>query len=388
MNRRARAVSCERTPWSMLLLIALGIVAAGVLLGCQGSDGDGATGSLQPNAESAARFGGFRMAPPSLEQVKSAVALTEDQTARMAVALGDWDEAIARRQEERRASRAEDQRGRAWPGDRSFSRQPMPQFLLAASDVLTVEQFVALTELLAAQKEDRAQTRRSALDKKRDRIQRSQEDSRPRGERILGEFSETLNLSEMQQNDIEQAFAAMREQMRALRDARRSDWRDTREESRTTREALDARIREILTDEQYRQLEESRSQRRDERRQQIESFRRDRLSDRLEFLTEILDLNTDQLQQVRSILTRADAERTGLWQPGRGKVDDRAVRREAFDAVRDRANEQIRDVLSAEQEVVYQALRNLEPEGRGPRFQGAPQAAPSGGNGRQTGMVG
>jgi Spy/CpxP family protein refolding chaperone len=187
------------------------------------------------------------------------------------------------------------------------------------------------------------------------------------GEPGLGIWAE-LDLTPEQQEALTALLETHRETMRGLREDLRAG-SITREEFHAAaleqREALEAEVREILTDEQEARLEELRCERRAERAaEQLERLG-DHLEVKIDFLTRVLALDEAQQTELRSILEGSLDRMRDLLEQVQACTLSREEAREARAEIRDETAAAIGAILTEEQAQRFDALRELM-HGRGP----------------------
>ncbi|MFC1475392.1 hypothetical protein ACFLQW_00135 [Candidatus Zixiibacteriota bacterium] len=368
-----------------------GIMGAGIIalssmfLGCQGADSESGPGTLGLTApattEAAAGF-----TPPTLGELLAEVELTTEQLQPMETALDNWTTAVQSRRETRQSEGRRGKRGGNRQSRGSGSEcgprfggrgagvlgeqePPMRTFLAESAEILEPEQFSALATFLA----ERREAHREAI--AGNRPGRS-EGFRGRGGpgRLFhgqkqGGLIDNLDLTEEQQTTLREAREQMRDTMRSLVGESGGRGRmdeTTREQIRQLREQMKGRMESILTPEQLAQLEELRDERRAERQDKREVNFAQRLDRRVEFLSKVLDLDETQQQQISDILTENHEQVQTLHQNAREQDLPVADLREEIEKIREEADTAIRELLTAEQAAMFDALRSLMPRHRGP----------------------
>ncbi|MCK4548349.1 MAG: hypothetical protein KAW17_13015 [Candidatus Eisenbacteria sp.] len=363
-----------------LLVSALAI--AGLLMigaGCSENETDpGMMGLTSPQSTSDTAW------MPSVSDIESAVELTPEQRVAMEAAAGRFREtfaaAVADRPQrgERGRHGAHGQRARfGEAGDMPDHERPFLAFIGECADILGPRQFVQFTGFLAerheAHRSEMAGLGRGGRDRGRGgrggfhgRHFGPGESCGERFEQMAGD----LNLTEEQSAQVREAAEAMHERMRDFREQCRSgdcDREAVREQAREMREAFRAQLETILTPEQIAQMEEHRAERQSEMMERREARHEQRMEQRIEFLTRVLDLDESQAQQVRDITEAAMQQHQTLRESVRSGEIEFEDAQDRVGEIHEEAVAAIRDLLTSEQQEMFDALTNLLPH-HGPRF--------------------
>ena len=175
------------------------------------------------------------------------------------------------------------------------------------------------------------------------------------------EMAEQLGFTEEQKASmkaIHEKFADQRQEIWAG-----IDKSATREERRAAMKNFHERIKTemnaVLTQEQMAELRELRSEHRKSREANRSFEAGERIENRVMFLTEKLDLSTEQQAALKTALT----EVSGAFRPEPGA----GLNHEAMIEMRNQMHEALRGILTAEQFEQFEQMKNE----RGRRFRGA-----------------
>lgn len=170
-----------------------------------------------------------------------------------------------------------------------------------------------------------------------------------------------LSLTPEQQEQVRQLISENPPRGWRQRDGERGDRKAFREEARARMEEHHAKMKAILTDEQYQKFEALVAKRQEGMRERVHGMRERFSERRLEHLTSALNLTEEQQQQVSGILDKAHAS----FDPEQIERGDREARREAMQQHREQVAEQIRAVLTEEQRAKFDELKAERPHEHG-----------------------
>jgi len=268
-------------------------------------------------------------------------------------------------------------RGR-WGAEESGS--PMQGFLLEASSFLSDEQLVQLVNLIAEQREARQQQGvESDAPRHGRRGQRGMRQGQGPHAGILG-YADELGLTEDQvaaltalHEELKGEFQGMRGE-RGRRGRGQGPTEEQRAKGEEIREAHQANVREILTDEQWTKLEEIRQQGREERREARQEQRTERQEENLDFLAEILDLSDEQRASIEGVLDGQHEKMQALGEEFRESLGEERptaeqmeAHRAAMEALRTETHTAVLELLDEDQGALFEALKKLRaqhPRGR------------------------
>ncbi|HUU44747.1 MAG TPA: hypothetical protein VM118_03350 [Acidobacteriota bacterium] len=354
--------SQRKTIWTAIARPLIAIGAAAVLLigtmGCQGSDTDsGAGGIASSEIAGAETLTPAGLTPPTLTELDAVLNLSAEQQSLMQTALTNWQDAIDARRAERDAARESGEHPGRHSGFRLNGESPLQTFLVECAQFLTPDQFVAMTTLLADLRPERPE--RPERPQVRDSTQRPHGQMRQGGQ-VLN-LAEELNLTDEQVSALREMFATIRQEMRP----------DEADKQRPTREemqaAVDERIQEILTPEQYATWQSLRETRQAEREVEREARQVAALDNHVTFLTNLLGLDTDQALAVSTVLKDAQDQRQQLHADTQEGNLQRSELHDALQEIADAADAAIRELLTADQIKLYDAVQSLRP---GPGMRG------------------
>lgn len=319
---------------------------------------------------------------PSISELESSLDLNADQRDALESALAKWQESVPAEmcgagRGGMRGGRGGKHAGRAEFGhgpERADGESPFLGFLETSVSVLEADQFVKLTEFLAEQRESCRGTRSG----RRGLGHRGGSERGPRGHAHglgdglragLDDLVAELELTDEQESQLRAALEAHHEAMRTFHEENMDSGLDReaiRERAQELRDELRTELENILEPEQLAQMDELREQHRAEMREQHQARGDQRMDRRLEFLTRILSLDESQEQQVQDLMETAAEQHRALRQSTR----DGEIEHEDAMAQMEQMHEElagaIRNLLTPEQQTVFDALQNLHPvAGRG-----------------------
>lgn len=351
---------------------SLGLIAL-FAAGCREDGTDNTGAALIGASDDVATDGLF--APPSIEELKSRLNLSEEQTRQIAGILG---QAQSLRNERRAA------RGQRGPGGGPPEMAMKGGGMLA--DAAAILETGQLQEFSAMMKE-RRQAHREEMQ------QRFDEKGGPgrtheRAARLLG-------LSDADQKALAEIHRSAGEQMRSLHEqfaAGSISAEQLRDQLRDIRTASEPRVRAILGDDAFEKMQSRRA----DRREEVAEKRLDRVDESPErhaaMLGKALRLTDDQTGQVKAALEKTVPAREALLkQVESGSVAPEEVLYQGIQ-IHKQASAEIRSILTADQVARFDAIEDLLPgrmgrgmPGMGPGFgPGGPHGfGGPGGPGRQ-----
>jgi hypothetical protein len=316
---------------------------------------------------------------PTAAELQSALRLTDEQAATVDAALSRWRtsmEAQRQRMEQRR-----DGQGHGMPGAFGENEPPMLAFLESVVPVLDTNQVATLAGLLQ-------QTRNGAgepgMGPRPGRGPgghgvRPGGPGGPGGPRgpgfggpiggVLRELRAELDLDAAQRTALHDALKTSHDTFRALRVSFRDGTitaEQLRDGARDARLALEGQLADILSAEQYTLLTDTLAEHRTEMIDRRLANLEEGAARRLECLRTVLQLDDAQAAQVQSILDGSmDARRTVLESLRDGTIEIEEALYQGYLIAQSTAAA-IRDVLTADQQAVFDALRTLLPGHGGP----------------------
>lgn len=340
------------TRWVGLLGLAgsLGLIAI-LATGCQEDGTDSAGAALIGASDDAATAELF--APPSIDELKSRLNLTDDQSRQLAAIL---DEAKSMRAE-RRAARGQG------PADMA----PKAGGMLA--DAAAILETGQLQEFSAMMKE-RRQAQREEMKQRRD-----EKGGPGHGPNRAARFP---GLSDTDQKALREVHRSAGEQMRTLHEqyaAGSISAEQLRDGLRDIRTTTEPRVRAILGDEAFEKMQS----RRGDRREAMAEKRLDRIDDTPErqaaMLGKALRLTDGQASQVKAALEKTIPAREALLkQVESGGLAPEEVLYQGIQIHR-QASAEIRALLNVDQAARFDAIEDLLPgkmghgmPGMGPGF--------------------
>ncbi len=301
--------------------------------------------------------------PPSVDELQDALDLRPEQVEPLRAALTRWQESMVAcaSPRERGGGRRGDGRGadrgrrggersdQCEPADRDAMIAPMVDFLAECNRILDAEQLAGLATLLrerrrAGRGEDHQTGRRGGCG------------------RMLAPLPEELELTDEQRTEWRAACEAGCVAVRELRAAFAAGEVTDEELAAglaTIRAQRDEQLQEILTAEQYARLQELRCERQASMAMRMSEHLAAAHERQLEHLTRILDLTEEQEQQIVAIHAAA---LPGVEEILARVQDCTITMREAapeLQALRQETTAAIRAVLTPEQAVVFDAIREL-----------------------------
>lgn len=346
--------------------LAVLMTASGLTIGCQSGDNNSGIGdfSLSSKSPSDQDEGSPGTTLPTLDELQSVLDLTSAQSTAMETALILWETAMTERREARQQARDEGQR--RWErgtGEWSGRESPFSAFVEVSSDILTTDQFVALIEFLAEWRDTRPERKGTFAQRRKGQPGKQRAD-------FVERFGDALELTDAQRAEIEAIIGAYRDTMRELRSGTDSSDRDSfREQLAGMRAAMQEEIEAVLDAGQLARLEELRDERRETRREQHAEWAQLRLERQVEFLTRVLNLDDAQQAQFSDILTASQAQRQELRSTARDNGTPHEDIRAEAERIREETQSALRELLTADQVTLYDAIRTLAPDGpRGGRL--------------------
>lgn len=352
--------------WMGSLAVAALLTALLVGGGCSESEVDSDSSALV--APSAGAEASLWM--PTLSEIEAATGLTPGQRDGLAPAFLRWREAVRPHME---ASQSGLRKGRgarfAEGGEVPDHERPFLDLVEECARVLEPEQFVNLAEFLAERREAHRQT---VAERRHGGFGRGRGGGFPGrhfgpgegpGQRFE-EMAEELDLTHEQGSQAQAALEEHHEAMRALHTERVEGNldRDTfRERALELRNELKAKLQGILDSSQLERMEERRAERQAQMAERREA-RLDRMVEhRTGFLSRVLDLSDSQEQQVGEIIESAREDQRALTECLRAGEIEPEEAREQMGEIRDSTASAIRELLTPEQQVLFDALQDLVP---------------------------
>lgn len=349
------------------------MLAAGCLQSDRGTDGESPT--LAPQAGESWVEGWNSVGPPalpSLEELRTELGLTEEQSGVVEAALGTWQagmEVCSDRIRDRARDRLHDGRGGPPPGGHGMPggfgefEPPMLGFLESVVPVLEPGQVSTLADLLEARCNERPRFREG-------RGGRHGHGPGPGPGMFLGPILQQIEgVTAEQGAQIREALEGMRQEFFELRRAFAAGTvsaEDLRDRAKELRESIEAALREILTAEQYAAFEEAVAEHRaDMAERRLENLE-EGVARRLEFLGNVLGLSDAQKAQVAAVLDESIAARRTVLEALRdGSIEIEDALYQGYVIARETADA-IRALLDPEQVEIFDSLKRLLPGHRGP----------------------
>jgi Spy/CpxP family protein refolding chaperone len=281
---------------------------------------------------------------PDLSEILAAVSLDAAQTDVLTAALGEWRKAEPAKRFGRRGS------GDFNPERMADMHRPLMNFVASVAPSLDNDQLADLAEFLVQHREQR-----------RERMRRHQRDGNHFGR---GKLAEELGLDQEQIEAMKALRTETREAARELREKFKNGeiMEDELAEAMTSlRAQKQAKLAEILTEEQLALFEEKRQERMQKMIERRLEHMGQRIAERVEWLTIVLGLVDDQPAQIRTALEASVADRKSVLEALR---DGNITREEAHTQMReikDATAEAISSILTDEQAERLQAVRSLHP---------------------------
>ena len=360
-NPNARFHHVYRLGWRALLMAALVIVPV-IVGGCQDSDSNSDQLGLSSSADVA-----DGIEPLTLATVNANLALTTAQETRMTAALATYNQ----ERNARRAARPEG--GDGWLATRALSggEPPLMGLLKECAGFLERDQMV---ELVALIKEQRASAR-AQWEKRADRPGRGMQERGPgpgfRGD-MLDRLAVQLDLTDEQIQELQKLHESMREEFQMRRDRAQQNGRGgfpPDDGAPDFHQAMREELATILTAEQLQRLDSLQESRRSERHGLIQGVDQEHMENRVDFLVKVLELDDDQQTKLETILTAALEQHQQVRESIANRTVDRKEARDQMPQLREQTESEIRDLLTDEQIVLFDALQDLLPHGarKGPR---------------------
>ena len=323
--------------------------------------------------------GRAKKALPPLEAIVEAV----DANSQQAAVLGQAYEKLVASTPGMRG-RQQGPRGKGSQAGAGERTRPFRAFLADSAGALDHGQMVSLIELMGESRDawreergDEGSRRGKGMGQGQDRGRGA---GQGQGQGRHEPLHTQLDLSEEQQKKVEAAYDKTRESLQELGD-------DRREKAQDEREVLQKELQSILTETQWDQLTQLRSERRLGNAVEADERFEKRLEGQMTFLTAVLALSEDQQGKVKTALSelqaqRSVARRSKNWAEGGPKMGGGHMREE-MEAGRAEAHEALKKLLNKEQLPVFEALTELalDAEGHGPGQRGRGQGH-RGGQGR------
>jgi Spy/CpxP family protein refolding chaperone len=343
----------------LTLAIAALIVTPIIFGGCQSSDSS--TDGL--GLASSADVQGVE--PLTLGAVTAKVALTSAQESRMTTALQTYNQEC----ETRRAARSEGNRraAQAMGGGES----PLMNLIEECSDFLEPDQIVALATVISKQRASARKQRAGRTDRPGRGMRGEGKGHGFRGQ-MLDSLTVQLDLTEEQVQAIRELHESTREDFQMNREGTQQRGRrgfSKGEGPGYFHEQMREELAKILTEAQLQKLDDLQEARRSERQGRMQELVPERMENRVDFLVKVLKLDGDQKSQLEAILNAAQEERQQIHESIADGTLDREEIREQMPQLREQTESEIRDLLTDEQTVLFDALQDLLPHGarRGPR---------------------
>lgn len=360
----------------------VGVMAAMLLGGCL-SDADrgtddaaaagapAATGETWVEAWDASGPPGF----PTAAELQAGLSLTGEQAAVVDAALNQWR---ARTEEQRRQmEQRRNAQGHGMPGAFGESEPPMLAFLEAVVPALDTNQVAALAGLLERKHDQAGEGMGPGGGGPRGGGMRP--GGRPGGPGgpgfggpiggVLRELRDELDLSAEQRTALRDALKASHDTFRDLRRSFRDGTitaEELRDAARDARLALEEQLADILSADQYTLLMDTLAEHRTEMIDRRLAHLDEGAARRLDFLTNVLQLDDGQAAQVETILNDSmDARRAVLEALRDGTIEIEEALYQGYLIAQSTAAA-IRDLLTPEQQAVFDALRTLLPGHGGP----------------------
>ncbi len=373
-------------------LLAIGALVAGAIgalaaAGCDRSEGNAVVPNEGLSSGEGAGLGPGALAGLTLDQIDSAVHLTDAQRPQMRDALDRFHSSqreMRGRMDHRRGGMKAGpmmKRGPMAGGGPMHGRgtaggpmlgagmeRPAIGFLEDASKILTPDQFRNLAVLIKEHRDANLAERRQA--RTEDRRGRSGRDGwGPQGagplamlDQLGPRISRELDLTQQQRDALRPVVREGVEKAMDVRDQIRSGaiTRDqARDRIREIRTSTRDRVKEILTAEQWDKVQAFRRDRMGEGIDRRLSSLNDDLTRRSEFLARVLGLDSSQAEQVRSMVLGTAAARTetlNALKSGSIEPEDAAAKIHAIDET---LAGQISGILNQDQKARFEALRDL-----------------------------
>jgi Spy/CpxP family protein refolding chaperone len=342
----------KRPQRRLMVLMAVAVIGVFAFAGCNETSTDPSTNSLDVTGDL------------TMTEVIEKVKINDEQATAFAPALDRW------RQQRR-----------------SGSTQQMGALtmLAEASELLDHEQMVALVNLVAEKRQERMQERGNVDQQRRGPGMRGGDNgpSRegqpgrmgpggPNGQhgpqhgRMSGGLLEQLDLTADQQAAIQVAREEMRPAMQALSEQFRNG-ELTREEMRAAREQLreqmHATIADILTPEQNAQLAELRDAKILGHLESALERLQDNTGERQALVAQILNLTEQQIADATALRDQALVDFAAIVESLRSGQITGVEARQAVHDLRDASFTAFRDLLTVEQQELFDALKNMGPRG-------------------------
>jgi Spy/CpxP family protein refolding chaperone len=357
--------------WIGIIAVA-GIVMAGA--GCSEDESESGLAALTSPAASIDAAAWI----PDMSEIESAMDMTADQSAAVEAALTRFQESVHSMVEGAGSRGRSGWHGHgrgACSGDTDAGRKESPFLTMVeeVADALDPGQFLQFAQVVGKRHQEHREQmgdRGRGRDRMRGgRFGHGKPHGDGHGER-LDQMMDALDLTDEQRAQVEEAAEAMHEQMQELHEQCREsdeDRAECRERGRELHDQFRAQLETILTAEQLEQLDDLRNERREERSEQRDARMEVRADRMVTLLSKILDLTADQEEQIRAIHESMAEERQAIRdQMHSGEVSFEDMR-EQRDERRDEIHQAIRDILTPDQQEVFDALADLLPH-HGPGF--------------------
>jgi Spy/CpxP family protein refolding chaperone len=319
-----------------------------VLIGCSSSDG---TSSDEYALTAATKTVNEFTEPLTINDIKTKLTLTSEQESQMIAALERFNLAI----EERRLARENREPGTP-PSE--HPQPPGQTFLAECADFLDTEQLIGLVELMGERHEAARQRWSEA---KRQGSGPGMQGRKMRGGGFVERWGDELNLTDEQIEQLEALQESMHEQMMAQR-GQGNRGRGNRGDGNAFRDRMHEQLEQILTEEQLQRLEELREERQAERQESREERRELRAVQHLEFMSAMLKLTDAQKTEMEQLLNAAHDEFQHLHEQIANGTLERDDVRDQMAQIREQSHSAIRDLLTAEQTELFDALAELHPQ--------------------------
>ena len=360
-NSNADSRSVHHRGRRALLMIAILIVPV-MIGGCQGSDNSGDELGLSSSADVTGVI-----EPLTLAAVKAKVTLTAAQEMRMTAALATYNQ----ERSARRVARSEGGEGSLATRAVGGTEPPLMGLLKDCAGFL---ERVQLGELVALIKEQHASAR-AEWEKRTDRPGPGMRAGGPghgfRGP-MLDSLAVQLGLTDEQIQALQKLHESMREEFQMRRDGAEDSGRKgfpPDDGAPDFQLAMREELAKILTAEQLQRLDSLHESRRAERHDAMQGIAQEHMENRVDFLVKVLKLDANQQTKLESILTASLEQRQQMRESIANGTVDRKEARDQMPQLKEQTESEIRDLLSDEQIVLFDALQDLLPHGsrKGPR---------------------
>jgi len=362
----------------------IGLLAASLMAGClsdadRSTDDSAAAAAATASGETCVEAWDASGPPgfPTTAELQAALQLTNEQTATVDAALNEW----RTRMEEQRRQREQrrNAQGHGMPGAFGENEPPMLAFLSAVVPVLDAGQVATMAGLLEQKRNEAGEPGMGPGGPGGPGMRPGGGRGGPGGPggpgfggpigRVLHELRDQLDLSADQRTALHDALKESHDTFRDLRQQFRDGTitaEELRDAAHDARVALEEQLADILSADQYTLLMDTLAEYRTEMINRRLANLEEGAARRLEFLQTVLQLDDTQTAQVQSILNDSmDTRRTILESLRDGVIEIEEALYQGYVLAQSTAAA-IRDVLTPEQQAVFDALRPLLPGHGGP----------------------